>query len=165
MQRQIAIEKALAVAESAAERIRGTGLFASVEQSFMTALLQTTDNPKRAKFITVSLVISAEDTKKGDEYCLSVGLEIRGGRVDDGQLERDLGSFEEMVSETLERLSEFESNGAAVTALAGEAQAEYDKLVERLSADQKKQRIISAIGLSLMFIGILILFIVATLSA
>ena len=70
-----------------------------------------------------------------------------------------------MVSETLSRLSEYDSNSAAITALANEAQAEYEKLVEKLRADQKKQRIISAIGLSLVIVGIVILFIAATLSA
>lgn len=165
MQSQIAIEKMTAAAESAAEKIRESGLSVSVEHSYMTALLQSTDNPKKAKFITVSVVISAEDTKKGDEYCLSVGAEIRGGKIDDGQLERDLTAFDEMVSETLSRLSEYDSNSAAITALANEAQAEYEKLVEKLRADQKKQRIISAIGLSLVIVGIVILFIAATLSA
>ncbi len=165
MQSQIAIDKMRATAEEAAEKIRAAGVYAKVECSYMNALLQTVENPKRAKFITVSVVISAEDTKKGDEYCLSVGAEIRGGRVEEAQLERDLSSFGDMIDETLERLSGFENKGEGVSVMANEAQAEYERLVEKLRADQKKQRIISAIGLSLVFVGIVILFIVATLSA
>ncbi len=165
MHSELAIEKMTAAAEAAAEKIRETGVFVSVECSYMNALLQTTDNPKRAKFITVSAVITAEDTKKGDEYCLSVGAEIRGGRVEESQLDKDLSSFGDMVEETVERLSGFENKSEGVAVLANEAEAEYEKLVERLSAEQKKQRVISAIGLSLVFIGIIILFVVATLSA
>ena len=165
MQSGLAIEKMTAAAELAAEKIREIGLSASVECSYMSALLQTVESPKRAKFVTVSVVISAEDTARGDEYCLSVGAEIRGGAVDDSLLERDLSSFSDMVEETVERLSGFDSLSKGVSVLASEAEAEYCRLLEKLRADQKKQRLISAIGLSLAVIGIVILFVVATLSA
>ena len=47
----------------------------------------------------------------------------------------------------------------------GLSEEEYRALVDTLSADQIKQRIISAIGLALVVIGIIILFTVATLTA
>ena len=52
-----------------------------------------------------------------------------------------------------------------VTVLAEEANAEYDKLVEKLREDHKKQKVVSAIGIGLFIVGIIILFIVATFSA
>lgn len=165
MQSEIAIEKMLATAGVAAEKIRAIGLSAAVEKSYMNPLLQTVDNPKKAKYITVSVVISAPETKAGEEYCLSVGAEMRGGRVDEDLLEKDLSTLNNMIDETIDRLSTFDNKGEGVATLANEAEEEYRALVDKLSADQKKQRIISAIGLALVFIGIIILFTVATLTA
>ena len=162
MQFNEAIEKMTATAEAAAEKIRNFGLSAVVEKSYMNPLLQTVDNPKKAKYITVSVVISTPETKEGDEYCLSVGAEMRGGKIDDDLLSKDLDTLNSMIDETIERLSTFENRAEGVAILANEAEEEYQKLVGKLSEEQKKQRVISAIGVALVFVGIIILFMVAT---
>ena len=162
MQFNEAIEKMTATAEAAAEKIRNFGLSAVVEKSYMNPLLQTVDNPKKAKYITVSVVISTPETKEGDEYCLSVGAEMRGGKIDDDLLLKDLDTLNSMIDETIERLSTFENRAEGVAILANEAEEEYQKLVGKLSEEQKKQRVISAIGVALVFVGIIILFMVAT---
>ena len=160
-----ATDKMLAVAEAAAERFRADGLIARVEIGYMNAFLATVTEPKKARFMTVSLVITTEHIEEGEEYYLSVGAEIRGGKVDDAQLEKDLAEFDGIVNETAERLSGYENKSVGVTVLAEEANAEYDKLVERLREDHKKQKVVSAIGIGLFIVGIIILFIVATFSA
>lgn len=158
-------DKMIALAKAAAERFRADGLIAKVEVGYMNGFLAMITDEKRAKFITVSVVITTEHIEIGEEYCLSVGAEIRGGKVDDAQLEKDLAEFEGIIDETAERLSGYENKSVGVTTLAEEANAEYDKLVEKLRDDQKKQRVISAIGMALFIVGIVILFVVATLSA
>ncbi len=165
MQSEIAIEKMTATAEAAAEKIRTIGLSASVERSYMNPLLQTTDNPKKAKYITISVVISAPETKAGEEYCLSVGAEMRGGKIDEAMLEKDLSTLDSMIDETIERLSSFDNKTEGVATLANEAEEEYRALIDKLAGEQKRQRIISAIGLALVFIGLIVLFTVATLTA
>ena len=158
-----AVEKMTEAADAASFELGAIGLLTSVEVEYMNALLATTDDPKRAKFVTVSLVIRAAETPEGDEYCLSVGAEIRGGKVEDGQLESDLATFDTMVKETVTRLAAYESKSEGVSVLANEASAEFEKLVEKLKGEQKKQRVISAIGIALAVIGIVVLFVVATL--
>ena len=160
-----ALDKMKAVAEAAAERFREDGFNAKVETSYMNAFLATVTEPKKAKFATVSVVISTEDTEEGEEYCLSVGAEIRFGKIDDGQLEKDLAEFGRMVDETVERLRSYATKSEGISVLAAEANAEYEKLVEKLREDQKKQSVISAIGMALFIVGIVVLFIVATFSA
>ena len=131
----------------------------------MNSFLATVTEPKKAKFATVSVVISTDDTEEGDEYCLSVGAEIRFGKIDDGQLEKDLAEFGRMVDETVDRLRSYATKSEGISVLAAEANAEYEKLVEKLREDQKKQSVISAIGMALFIVGIVVLFIVATFSA
>lgn len=158
-------DKMIALAEAAAERFRADGLIAKVEVSYMNGFLAMITDEKRAKFITVSVVITTEHIEIGEEYCLSVGAEIRGGKVDDAQLEKDLAEFDGIINETAERLYAFENKSVGVTTLAEEANAEYDKLVEKLREDQRKHKVISAIGMALFVVGIVILFVVATFSA
>lgn len=159
-----AIERMTEVAEESAERLRALGYLVTVEIDYMNAFLKSVDNPAKARFITVSAVITSPETPKGDEYCLSLGAEIRYGKIDDAQLERDICGFGKMVEESVTRLSEFESKSEGVSVLANEASKEYEALVEKLNSDQKKQRLLSAIGMILVIIGIIVLFAVATLS-
>lgn len=158
-----AIERMRAVATDAADRLTSLGYIASVEVDYMNSFLQTVESEKRAKFITVSVVISSAETPKGDEYCLSLGAEVRGGKVDDAQLEGDITDFTKMVTDSVDRLSAYESKADGVGALAAEANKEYEALVARLHEDQKKQRMLSALGLVLVIIGVVVLFVVATL--
>ena len=160
-----ALDRMKAVAEAAAERLREEGFNAKVETSYMNAFLATVPEPKKAKFATVSVVISTDDTEEGDEYCLSVAAEVKLGKVDEGLLGADLEEFDRMVNDTIERLRGYESKSEGISVLAAEANAEYEKLIENLQADQKKANVISAIGMGLFIIGIIALFIVATFSA
>lgn len=160
-----AIERMRAVATEAADRLSALGYLASVEVDYMNAFLQTVESEKKAKFITVSVVISSADTPKGDEYCLSLGAEVRGGKVDDAQLEKDVTEYGRMVDDSIDRLAAYESRAEGVSALAAEASKEYEALVAKLREDEKKQRMLSAIGLTLAILGVIILFVVATLSA
>lgn len=159
-----AIARMTEVADLATERLSALGYTATVELDFMNGMLRTVEDKSRAKFITATVVITSPDTPKGDEYCLSLGTEIRGGKVDGDQLERDIVEYGKMVDGSVERLSKFESKAEGVSALAEEASKEYEALVERLNADQKKQRVISTVGMLLVLVGVILLFVVATLS-
>ena len=154
-----AVERMTSAAEAVAERMREKGLCAKAECTYMNAVFQTVGEPKKARFVAVSVTICIDED--GDEYCLSVGADIHRGKIEDEQLEKNLSEFDAAADETIARLDSFDTLGEGVAQLAAESRAEYEKLVERLREDHKKQRIVSAIGMVLFIIGIVILFVVA----
>ena len=158
-----AIEKMTEVVQSAARRFNEIGLITAVEIDYLNAFLQSLKNKQQARFIAVSVVIRAYDAPDGSEYCLSLGAEVRGGRVDDGQLDKDIISFEKLVEETVSMLDTATSKAECISKLAEEASNEYEKLIKKNRTEEKKQRIISTIGVIITIIGLIALFAAATL--
>ena len=156
-------ERLTALENEAARRLDEVGVIATVELDYMNAFFKTVENKKQARFVTVSVVIRGSGTPVGEEYCLSLGVEIRGGKTDDNILEKDIASFNKMVDDTVARLGAAEDKTACVEELAREASEEYDKLVQKLTEDRKKQKVVSIIGMVLTGVGIIILFLVAAL--
>jgi hypothetical protein len=157
-----AVERMTEAAELAAAKLREAGASVSVEVDYMNSYLKTVDEAQ-AKFVTTSLVITAEGIPEGKEYCISLGAELRRGNIDAERLECDILKFEKLVDEAADRIYACENKSEAVSALATEAEAEFDKLVEKLNEDHRKGKLISAIGMGLVIIGVVILFIIATL--
>ena len=159
---ECAVERMTEAAELAAVKLRAAGALVSVAVEYLSSYLKTVDEA-HAKFVTVSLVITSDGLPEDEEYCISLGAELRRGNIDSERLECDILKFEKLVAEAEGRISAVENKREAITALAAEAAAEFDRLVAKLNEDHRKGKIISAIGMALVIIGVILLFIVATL--
>ena len=158
-----AIEKMQATVEASKERLEGNGFTMSVETEYMNSMLGIVNDLKKAKYVTVSLIISSEDTAEGEEYCMSLGADIRSKNVNEEQLDRDIESYQKMVDEAAEVLAEYENKNEGLAYLTAKASEEYEKLLVKIEEEQKKSRRMSMI-INIVFIaGIALLFILALL--
>lgn len=158
-----AVEKMTALAEEAKERLLPYGFDMKVESEYMNVAFRTVEDPKKAKYVTASLVISAEGIDEGDEYCMSIGAQVNRGKVDDAQLEEDSGKFRKMVDDMIATLDRHEDKVEGLRELTAKANEEYKKLVAEIEENQKKAKKMSAIINVVFIVGILILFLVAIL--
>ena len=158
-----AIEKMQGTVEAAKDRLEGNGFVMSVETDYMNAMLRSVDDLKKAKYVTVSVVIAPEGCKEGDEYCMSLGAMISRKGVDDEQLSKDIESFNKMVDEAIDTLAKYEDKNEGLAYLTAKASEEYEKLVANIEEEQKKRRKLSMISNIIFIVGIAILFIVAIL--
>ena len=158
-----AIAKMQATVEGSKEKLEGNGFVMSVETDYMNGLFKSVEDKKKAKYVTVSLVISAEGVEEGEEYCMSLGADIRGKNVNEKQLGEDIEHYNKMVSDAAEVLSEYEDKVEGLGVLTKKAGEEYEKLMAKIEEEQKKSRKISMIGNIIFIIGIALLFIVAIL--
>ena len=158
-----AASKMQATVEAAKERLEGNGFVMSVETDYMNTMLKTVDDIKKAKYVTVSLVVGAEGCNPGDEYCMSLGAQITRGGISEEQLEQDIANYGKMVDEALEVLAGYENKNEGLEYLTAKANEEYEKLLVKIKEEQEKSRRISRIINTVFIIGIAILFIVALL--
>lgn len=159
-----AILKMTAIAESAKERLSRFGLDMKIEVDYMNGFFRSMEDPKHARYATVSLVMTTEGVKEGDEYCLSIGASIKRGNVDDARLAEDIVKFEEFLADTERVLEEHETVLEALTALTEKANQEFEKLMAEIDEEQKKSRKISMIGNIVFITGIALLFLIAILA-
>ena len=158
-----AIIKMNAAAESAKERLGCFGLDMKVETDYMNGFFKTVEKPEKAKYATVSLVMSTEGIAEGEEYCISLGVEVKRGKVDETQLAEDAVRFDEMVTECIGVLSGSETVLDGLNTLIAKATEECEKLIAEMEENQKKSRRVSMISNIIFFAGIALLFIVALL--
>lgn len=151
-------------AKAVKERLSRFGLDMKIEVDYMNGFFRSMDNPERARYATVSLVMTTEGIKEGDEYCLSLGADIKRGNVDDSRLAEDIVKFEEFAAECERTLEENETALDGLTVLTEKANLEYEKLLAEIDEEQKKSRKISLIGNIVFIVGIAVLFLVAILS-
>ena len=156
-----AIAKMQAVVEASKDRFSGCGFTMSVETDYMNGMLKSVEDVNKARYVTVSLVVSAEGIKEGEEYCMSLGADIRGKKINENQLNEDIAGYEKMVSEAVEALDGYENKSEGLACLTAKASEEYEKLVAKIDEEQKKSRRISMIGNIIFIVGIALLFIVA----
>ena len=78
------------VVTAAKDRLEGNGFVMSVETDYMDRFFQSVSDLRRARCVTVSLVVSTKDGKKGEEYCMSLGAMITKRGVDEAQLLKDM---------------------------------------------------------------------------
>ncbi len=139
--------------------LSGFGLDMSIEFDYMNIMFKSVDSPEKARFITASLVISCDGINKGDEYCLSLGVDNKKRGVSEAQLDKDIAGFGEMVRNTLKVIAEHSSPKEALELLTAEATAEFEKVV----SDIKKNNNISRIINIAFAVGIVVFFIIAVL--
>lgn len=145
------------------EKIDSYGFDIKIETDYMNSMLRTIDDPDKARYITTSMIIGGEGIKEGEEYCLSIGVAVRGKKVDDSQLEKDSQKFGEMVDEMIAVLEAHEDKLEAHASLVAKANEEYQKLLAEIQENQKKSRKVAMIGNIVFIVGIAILFIIAML--
>ena len=158
-----AISKMRSVVADSMEMLDGNGFTMSVDTDYMNQMLASVENEKKAKYVTVSLVITAEGINEGDEYCMSLGAMIARGGVDEAQLKKDIGGYMDMVKEAVEVLKGYENKTEGLKYLTDKASEEYEQLLKKIEEEQKKNRRLAMIGNVVFIVGIALLFIVALL--
>ena len=158
-----AIAKMQSTVEAAKERLEGNGFVMSVETDYMNAMLKSVEDTKKAKYVTVSVVIGSDGGKEGDEYCMSLGAMLSRKGINEEQLDKDIASFGKMVDEAVDTLAKYEDKNEGLAYLTAKASAEYEQMVAKMEEDQKKSRRLSMISNIIFIVGIALLFIVAFL--
>lgn len=158
-----AVEKMTALAKEAEERLSTYGFDTKIESEYMNSTFQTVEDPKKAKFATTALVVGGEGIAEGDEYCMSIGVQIVRGKIDDAQLERDSAKFNQMVDEMIATLEKHDDKIAGLNELTTKANEEYKKLMADIEENQKKIKKMSMIINIVFIVGLFILFLVAML--
>ena len=155
------VAKMQETALAAKARLDGYGFDIKVETDYMNSMLRPIENPEKAKYVTTSLIVGGEGVKEGEEYCLSIGVVVKGKKVDDEQFDKDSHKFNEMVDEMIGVLDAHEDKVEGLGVLTAKANEEYEKLLAEIQENQRKSRRAAAIGNIVFFIGIMLLFIVA----
>lgn len=158
-----AVAKMESAVKTAMARLEGNGFVMSVETDYMNRAFGTVTDPKKAKCVTVSLVISSKDGKEGEEYCMSLGAMINGRGVDEVQLDRDIEGYNKMVDEALDTLAYYEDKDEGLAYLTKKASEEYEKFVKEMEEGQRKGRRLAMITNIVFILGITLLFILALL--
>lgn len=157
-----ALERITARVNEAKARFVGLGVKVNTETEYMNSLFKSTDNPARAKFMSVSLIISADGLCDDDIYYLSLSCEVKGKKVDEAMLEKSEAEFEKYLNDTVTRLAEGDPK-AVLEALSKEANAEWEEVLGKLQKSQKRATLINIIGGALIVVGIAVLILVAVL--
>ncbi len=157
------VERLGEVVKSAEERFKGIGVKTSVEVAYMDSWMRTLDDPSRAKYVTVSLVLTADGVSEGDEYCLSVGARVSRKKVTDEIIERDIAAFNSLVDDAYGRIIAKEDRTEAINELANEAAEDFDKLVANIKTAEKKQRIYSIVGI-VAILAVFAIFLIVSLN-
>lgn len=152
------------VVTAAKDKLEGNGFKMSVETDYMDRSLRTVNDVKKAKYVTVSLVIGAEGLEEGDEYCMSLGADISKKGINSEQLEKDIVNYGTMVDEAVKTLEGFENKTEGLALLTKKAGEEYEKLLKKIEEEQQKSRRLSMIINTVFIVGLVILFMVAMLT-
>lgn len=152
-----------AAVTAAKERLDALDVITSTEIAYMDVWMRTITDPLKAKYVTVSLVISADGIDSGDEYCLSVGAKVSKKNAEKGLIERDIKEFDNLVDEAVEKISGAERAADAVNELANAASNEFDDLVTKIQASEKKQRLYSLIGI-VAILAVFAIFVVVSMN-
>ena len=151
------------VVSESMHKLDGNGFIMLVETDYMNQMFKSVEDESKAKCVTVSLVISSENVKEGDEYCMSLGAMITRKGVDEAQLYKDIEGYRKMVDEALEVLAGYEKKDEGLAYLTAKANEEYEQLMAKITEDQKKNRRLAMISNIVFVVGIVLLFLVAFL--
>ena len=158
-----AVSKMKDVVSESMHKLDGNGFIMLVETDYMNQMFKSVEDESKAKCVTVSLVISSENVKEGDEYCMSLGAMITRKGVDEAQLYKDIEGYRKMVDEALEVLAGYEKKDEGLAYLTANANEEYEQLMAKITEDQKKNRRLAMISNIVFVVGIVLLFLVAFL--
>ena len=156
-----AISKMQSTIEAAKERLDGNGFIMSVDTTYANQTFRPVDDIKKARFVTMYLIVAKEGGEKGEEYCLSIGAMITKNGVDEAALEKNIAQYEHMIDEAVEVLAGYENKNEGLDYLTEKANEEYKDHIAKIQEENKKRRRISTISNVIFIIAIAIFFILA----
>ena len=137
------------------------GVTVKKDVRYLNRFFAEIQNPKRAKYMTVTLTLSTDTLEEDYEYCLSIGAELVRDGVMEQQLQKAKDEFSFFADAALERLRDAESVTEVLYKLSSEANEEHEKLLAELSQMQRKWHkragLFSLIAIIVMIILIVIL--------
>ena len=137
----------------------GLDLILSIESEACDARLKAVSSIESARNISSTLTIGADGMSEEDYYCIYLGINVKRGEVNETELEKALSAFRSTVKKTVEALREGDTPSSVLLELGRVAEEEFEKIMEKA----KKTSTTTGIGMALIVIGVLIMFLVATL--
>ena len=148
-------------ADEYAARFTETGVTVKKEVRYLNRVFAEIQNPKRARYMTVTLTLCADGLEEEYEYCLSIGAELHRSGVNESQLEKAKAEFAFFANAALDRLRGSDNPTEVLYKLSSEANEEHEKLLAELSQMQRKWHkragLFSLIAIIVMIILIVIL--------
>ncbi len=155
-----ALQRMRAATDDVKHCFDGYGFEVKTDVFYMDKYFRNLPSHENAKFATATITLSSGSDEDGAEYCMSVGVEIKRGGVDEGKLNEDIASFSEIVSTVHSRFEAAEDKHAVLSELSQEANEEYKKLVIDLRKSKKistAMNIAFSIGMAVLLLIVLLL--------
>jgi hypothetical protein len=155
---QEALTKMNEIVGAAKDRLEGNGFVMSIQTFFYDAMYRSLPDEKKARYATVTLIVSKEDGKEGEEYCLSLGVAILRNNANGKRLQGDIEVFQRYVDDTVETLAEFEDKNAGFDHLTAKAEQEYEERLAQAKEQQVKNHKSTTI-FNIIFVVVFILLV------
>ena len=139
------------------------GVTVKKDVRYLNRFFAEIQNPKHAKYMTVTLTLSTDTLEEDYEYCLSIGAELVRGGVIEAQLEKAKAEFAFFASAALDRLRGSDNPTEVLYKLSSEANEEHEKLLAELSQMQRKWHKKAGLFSLIVIIVMIILIIVLSL--
>ena len=143
---------------AAKDRLEGNGFVMSIKTFFYDGMFRTLPDEKKARYATVTLVVSKEDGKEGEEYCLSLGVAILKNNANGKRLMGDIEIFQRYVDDTVETLAGFEDKNEGLDHLTAKAEQEYEERMTQAKEQHTKNNRATTI-FNIIFVAVFILLV------
>ena len=143
---------------AAKDRLEGNGFVMSIKTFFYDGMFRTLPDEKKARYATVTLVVSKEDGKEGEEYCLSLGVAILKNNANGKRLQGDIEIFQRYVDDTVETLAGFEDKNEGLDHLTAKAEQEYEERMTQAKEQHTKNNRATTI-FNIIFVAVFILLV------
>ena len=143
---------------AAKERLDGNGFVMSIKTFFYDGMFRTLPDEKKARYATVTLIVSKEGGKEGEEYCLSLGVAIFRNTANGKRLQGDIEIFQRYVDDTVETLAGFEDKNEGLDHLTAKAEEEYEERLAKAKEQQTKNHKSTTI-FNIIFVAVFILLV------
>ena len=143
---------------AAKERLEGNGFVMSIKTFFYDGMFRTLPDEKKARYATVTLIVSKEGGKEGEEYCLSLGVAIFRNTANGKRLQGDIEIFQRYVDDTVETLAGFEDKNEGLDHLTAKAEEEYEERLANAKEQQAKNHKSTTI-FNIIFVAVFILLV------
>lgn len=155
---QEALTKMNEIVGAAKDRLEGNGFVMSIQTFFYDAMYRSLPDEKKARYATVTLIVSKEDGKEGEEYCLSLGVAILRNNANVKRLEGDIEVFQRYVDDTVETLAGFEDKNEGLDHLTAKAEEEYEERLAKAKEQHAKNNKSTTV-FNIIFVAVFILLV------
>ena len=161
------LQEALELMHKRADELAGkfteAGVTVVKEQKYLSPVFAELSDGRRARYVIVSLTLSVPGLEEEYEYCLSIGTDMRRGKINVEKLEKSLDEFTYYAEAALTRISDEGDAKEALYKLSAEANEEHEKLVSELREAQKKWQKLNTYVMIGIILAIIVIFVIATL--